>query len=74
MLGPTILHHLHEPLRYVSQVWSTCAHGAGVIAGLVPLGPNSLADFVPLNEILADLVPPKPIKNSSISRKCCAVI
>ena len=40
-----------------------CPTGAGVTAGLVPRGfgppgPNLLADLVPLNYILADLVPP----------------
>ena len=38
----------------------TCAAGGpGVTADLVPLGPYPLADLVPLNEILADLVPPQ---------------
>ena len=36
-----------------------CNSGFGPHVDLIPLGPNSLADLVPLNEILADLVPPQ---------------
>ena len=48
-----------QPVTQLKTLDGRCNSGFGPPADLVPIRPYPLADLVPLNEILTDLVPPQ---------------